>query len=104
MASRQEQPAEDADVVIVDDGGDLGHALFSDISIATVANETIHSSAVRVLAGKRYCTILRFMNSLTDHAQYLMEAWVASPKGPVRSSHLYSGDYSGVDGDFKSTI
>lgn len=83
---------------------DLGHGLFSAISITTPTNETMHVFAVRVHTGKKYCTVLRFLHSFLDHAQDLMDTWVASPKGLAPSPYQYSGCYSGVNGEFKRTF
>lgn len=65
---------------------------------------TILAYGVREPFRKRHANVMSFMHSMKPHVHDLLDTWIAEQKSPVPPSHLYSGDYIGIDGNFESTI
>lgn len=86
-----EPDTRDVNEFLIDDSGELGHAAYSSFYTGTSGDHTTHVYAVHAPAGKKYCTVLRFMHSMRDHIKTLMDTWVPLPIGPVPPCHLYLG-------------
>lgn len=102
--SRVDAPHSVRNRYIVEDDGNIGHTLFAATSSGRTSASTIHACAVRELCWYMYANVPRFMHSMPRHVQHLLDTSIATPKGPVPPAHLYSANYSGIDGDFKREL